>query len=192
MGLTSCGTWAFSDLLPMESSWTRNWTRVPCVGRWIFIHCTTKEALKFLTMFAKFFCHVTNIFTGYQNEDVDIFEELWFCQPQGPQSVLVRGWIKLETAEQAQGSHRGLTKLGMTVILKEFWYRSGCWWKNHVDLRIPPQPENNSGLQKLSAENWTERVSIRSFWQPLDDHINFLRRGWKWGMFIAFIYQIFS
>ena len=104
----------FSDLLPMESSWTRNWTRVPCIGRWIFLHCTTREALKFLIMFAKFFCHVTNTFTGYQNEDVDIFEELWFCQPQGPQSVLARGWMKLETAEQTQGSHRGSTELGMT------------------------------------------------------------------------------
>ena len=27
----------------MESSWTRDQTHVPCVGRCILIHCTTRE-----------------------------------------------------------------------------------------------------------------------------------------------------
>ena len=175
----------------MESSWTRNWPCVPCNGRWIFIHCTTREVLKLLIMSAKLFCHVPNIFRGYQNEDVDIFEELWLCQPQAPQSDLVRGWIKLETAEQAQGSHQGLIKLGMTaferILIQIRWLM-----KESCGSQDIPQPENNSGLQKLSAENWIERVSIQSFWQPLNDHINFLRQDWKLGMFVAFIYQIFS
>ena len=26
-----------------ESSWTRDWIHVPCIGRWILIPCTTKE-----------------------------------------------------------------------------------------------------------------------------------------------------
>ena len=25
------------------SAWTRDWTHVPCIGRWTSIHCTTKE-----------------------------------------------------------------------------------------------------------------------------------------------------
>ena len=29
----------------VESSWTRDWTHVPCIGMWILIHCTTREAL---------------------------------------------------------------------------------------------------------------------------------------------------
>ena len=28
----------------MESSQTRNWTCVPCIGRWLLIHCTPREA----------------------------------------------------------------------------------------------------------------------------------------------------
>ena len=31
-----------------ESSWTRDKTHVPRVGRWILIHCTTKEVLKWI------------------------------------------------------------------------------------------------------------------------------------------------
>ena len=27
----------------VESSWTRDWTRVPCIGRQILIHCATRE-----------------------------------------------------------------------------------------------------------------------------------------------------
>ena len=37
------GAWAFIALWHVESSQTRNWTRVPCIGRCIPIHCTTKE-----------------------------------------------------------------------------------------------------------------------------------------------------
>ena len=28
---------------PVESSWARDGICVPCIGRWIFTHCTTKE-----------------------------------------------------------------------------------------------------------------------------------------------------
>lgn len=28
-----------------ESSQTRNWTRVPCIGRWVINHCATREVL---------------------------------------------------------------------------------------------------------------------------------------------------
>ena len=34
----SCSPWH------MESSWTRDQTQVPCIGRRILIHCTTREA----------------------------------------------------------------------------------------------------------------------------------------------------
>ena len=27
----------------VESSWTRDWTCVSCIGRWILIHCTTRK-----------------------------------------------------------------------------------------------------------------------------------------------------
>ena len=29
----------------VESSWTRDRTHVPCIGRWILNHCTTREVL---------------------------------------------------------------------------------------------------------------------------------------------------
>ena len=38
----------------MESSWTRAQTRVPCIGRWILNHCTTREALIFFLLFLLF------------------------------------------------------------------------------------------------------------------------------------------
>ena len=39
----------------VESAWTRGQTRVPCIGRWILIHCTTKEVHNFLKFFFFFF-----------------------------------------------------------------------------------------------------------------------------------------
>ena len=30
---------------PVGSSWTRDWTCVPCIGRWILYHWATREAL---------------------------------------------------------------------------------------------------------------------------------------------------
>ena len=29
--------------LHVASSWTRHWTHVPCISRWILTHCTTRE-----------------------------------------------------------------------------------------------------------------------------------------------------
>ena len=51
MGFTSCGKrdqqlWHRGLVAPRHvgSSWTRDRTRVPCTGRWILNHCTTREA----------------------------------------------------------------------------------------------------------------------------------------------------
>ena len=41
--LSSCGTWAFVAPRHMESSGTRDRTHVPCIGRRILTHCTTRE-----------------------------------------------------------------------------------------------------------------------------------------------------
>ena len=57
-GLSSCSSWALEHWLSMwcmglvaqkhvASSWTRDWTRVPCIGRWILNHCTTREVLSY-------------------------------------------------------------------------------------------------------------------------------------------------
>ena len=62
MGFSSCGTWAQQLWLVgsraqaqqlwrtglvapqhVGSSWARARTRVPCIGRWILNHCTTRE-----------------------------------------------------------------------------------------------------------------------------------------------------
>ena len=50
VGVSSCGTWAqqlwHTGLVAprhVGSSWTRAQTRVPCVGRRILNHCTTRE-----------------------------------------------------------------------------------------------------------------------------------------------------
>ena len=47
-GFSSCGMWAqylwLTDLIApwhLASSQIRDWTRVPCIGQWIPIHCTT-------------------------------------------------------------------------------------------------------------------------------------------------------
>ena len=52
-GFSSCSTyaqwWWCTDLAALQhvgSSWTRDWTHVPCVGRWIPVHCTTWEVLE--------------------------------------------------------------------------------------------------------------------------------------------------
>ena len=40
---------------PVESSWSRDWTQVPCTGRLILIHCTTREVPSFLFIFSCLF-----------------------------------------------------------------------------------------------------------------------------------------
>ena len=45
-GLSGCGTCALVALRHVRSSRTRDWTCVPCIGRWILIHCTTGEVWK--------------------------------------------------------------------------------------------------------------------------------------------------
>ena len=49
-GFSSCGSWAqqlwhMGLVAPRHvgSSWTRDWTRGPCIGRQILNHCATKE-----------------------------------------------------------------------------------------------------------------------------------------------------
>ena len=50
-GFSSCST-GLAVLQHVESSWTRNQTHVPCIGRWILISCTTREVpLSFLFFF---------------------------------------------------------------------------------------------------------------------------------------------
>ena len=41
-GFSSCGAWTWL-VLGMESSLTRDWTPVACIGRWILTHCATRE-----------------------------------------------------------------------------------------------------------------------------------------------------
>ena len=41
--LSRCGAQALVALWHVESSQIRDQTRVPCTGRWIFIHCATRE-----------------------------------------------------------------------------------------------------------------------------------------------------
>ena len=47
-GLSSCSSRALEHGLSspshVESSQTRDRTLVPCIGRWILSHCTTREA----------------------------------------------------------------------------------------------------------------------------------------------------
>ena len=54
-GFSSCSMWAqklwcmgLFSLWHVGSSQTRDQTRVPCIGRRILIHCTTREVLKIL------------------------------------------------------------------------------------------------------------------------------------------------
>ena len=51
-GFSTCSTWAQSlqlmglvALKHVESSWSRDWTCVPCIGRQILIHCTPGKSL---------------------------------------------------------------------------------------------------------------------------------------------------
>ena len=41
---SSCGTRALVAPQHVESSWTRDRTHVLCTGRWILIHCATRES----------------------------------------------------------------------------------------------------------------------------------------------------
>ena len=40
-----------------ESSWTKGRTRVLCIGRWIIVHCTTREVLVSVGFFFFMFDH---------------------------------------------------------------------------------------------------------------------------------------
>ena len=46
-GFSSCGTWAEFPMY-VESSWTRDQTHVPCIGRQILNHWTTRKVTTFL------------------------------------------------------------------------------------------------------------------------------------------------
>ena len=56
-GFSSCGSQGLERRLSLqlsglvaplqvESFWTRDQTQVPCIGRWILIHCTTRKVQK--------------------------------------------------------------------------------------------------------------------------------------------------
>ena len=58
MGFSNCGAWAqllrcinLVALRHVGSSWTRDQTCVPCIGRQILIHWATREVLKYFIMF---------------------------------------------------------------------------------------------------------------------------------------------
>ena len=43
-GLRSCSLWAYLPCSMWDlSSLTRDWTCIPCIGKWILSHCTTRE-----------------------------------------------------------------------------------------------------------------------------------------------------
>ena len=42
-GFSGCGSWALVAPWHAKSSWTRDQTCVPCSGKWILTHCTTRE-----------------------------------------------------------------------------------------------------------------------------------------------------
>ena len=59
VGFSSCSTWAqwlwltgLVALRNMGSSWTRDQTHVPCIGRWILNHCATREVITVFLMLA--------------------------------------------------------------------------------------------------------------------------------------------
>ena len=43
-GLSSCGTQVIVVLWHVGSSWSRDQTRVPCIGRWVLNYCATRES----------------------------------------------------------------------------------------------------------------------------------------------------
>ena len=45
VGFSSCSSWGLAALRHVESSWTRNRTHVPCIGRGILNHQATREVL---------------------------------------------------------------------------------------------------------------------------------------------------
>ena len=51
-GLSSCWRTGLAAPKHVESSWTRDWTPVPCIGRQIFNHWPTKEVQKFYLFFS--------------------------------------------------------------------------------------------------------------------------------------------
>ena len=50
VGPGACAYWHTSSVAPLhvESSWTRDGTHVPCIGRWILNHWTSREVLRCL------------------------------------------------------------------------------------------------------------------------------------------------
>ena len=50
-GLSNWATWALVAPWRVESSLGRDWTHVPCTGRWSPIHCTTREVLYYFVLF---------------------------------------------------------------------------------------------------------------------------------------------
>ena len=48
----------------VESSWIGDWTRVSCIGRWILIHCSTREipGWLFVTLYIWIICFTTHFY----------------------------------------------------------------------------------------------------------------------------------
>ena len=56
--LSNWATWALVAPWHVESSLGRDWTHVPCTGRWSPIHCTIGEVLYYFVLFIFFSVHV--------------------------------------------------------------------------------------------------------------------------------------
>ena len=61
-GFSSCHT-GLVALRHVGSSWTEDWTRVPCIGRQFLIHCVTREVLFIYSFSVPLFWHVIKYLT---------------------------------------------------------------------------------------------------------------------------------
>ena len=83
-GLSSCGTqaqqlWHTGLVAPQHvgSSRTRDRARVPCIGRWILNHCTTREVHIFLILFFFFFFNKDELEMQQEEENLPYEEEIY-------------------------------------------------------------------------------------------------------------------
>ena len=140
-GFSSCSPWAqllwlMALVAPrhVESSQTRNWTHVPCIGRQIPIHCATREVLPI-----NFYVHIKIKLRGLNWTAKKIAFSL--CQsyliphsPYHPKSSEITTWNYLSWSHGSVASI--LWKCNQTLIIwKKKKTRSGmvsCWRQNET------------------------------------------------------------
>ena len=64
---SSCVSLGFSCVRNVESSWTKDQTCVPCIGRWIPIHCIIREVFSFKK---RVFIYLTSLSLSCGMQDV--------------------------------------------------------------------------------------------------------------------------